>query len=166
MTVVRARVNEDDSPLDIIEHLVVANDWVFERPNDQEIAIQVPGRWCDYSIYFAWNSSANAVHFSLAVDNRVPPEKASPMSELLALANEKLWAGHFAVWQDEGLLTYRHALMLRGSAGPTVEQIEDVVENAIYETERFYPAFQYVMWGGKPPKDALAAAMIDTVGEA
>ena len=78
MTEMHTLENEDDSPLDIIEHLVVANDWVFERPNNQEIAIQVPGRWCDYNIYFAWNSSASAMHFSLAVDNRVPRKRLCP----------------------------------------------------------------------------------------
>ncbi len=166
MTVMRSLETERGSPLDVIEHLINANDWIFDRPNDQELAVQVPGRWCDYNIYFAWNEKASAMHFTLAVDNRVPAEKIGAVNELLALANEKLWMGHFAVWRDEGLLTYRHALPMRGSGGPTVEQIEDLVENAIWETERFYPAFQYVMWGGKTPSDALAAAMIETVGEA
>ena len=36
----------------------------------------------------------------------------------------------------------------------------------ITECERFYPAFQFVLWGGKSPADALAAAMLECVGEA
>jgi hypothetical protein len=34
------------------------------------------------------------------------------------------------------------------------------------ECERFYPAFQFVVWGGKSPAQAIASAMIDPVGEA
>ncbi|MGH6959444.1 MAG: YbjN domain-containing protein, partial [Dongiaceae bacterium] len=34
------------------------------------------------------------------------------------------------------------------------------------ECERFFPAFQFVLWGGKSPEEALAAAMLETVGEA
>ena len=34
------------------------------------------------------------------------------------------------------------------------------------ECERFYPAFQYVIWGGKSAIDSISAAMVDTVGEA
>jgi hypothetical protein len=34
------------------------------------------------------------------------------------------------------------------------------------ECERFFPAFQFVVWGGKEPNEALAAAMIDVEGEA
>ena len=46
------------------------------------------------------------------------------------------------------------------------EQIEDLVDIALTECERFYPAFQLVVWGGKGAEDAIAAAMIDPQGEA
>ena len=35
------------------------------------------------------------------------------------------------------------------SPGASAEQIEDLVEIALSECERFYPAFQLVVWGGK-----------------
>ena len=40
------------------------------------------------------------------------------------------------------------------------------VEAAIEECDRFYPAFQFVLWGDKSPSEALAAAMVDAAGEA
>jgi len=46
------------------------------------------------------------------------------------------------------------------------EQLNDLVEVAISESERFYPAFQYVVWAGKSPSDALTASILETVGEA
>ncbi|HER27702.1 MAG TPA: hypothetical protein ENI69_11395 [Rhodospirillales bacterium] len=153
-------------PLDIVEQLVDQNDWVFERRNDQEMAVQVPGRWCDYSMFFAWNDTADAVHFTCAFEMRVPDSKRGPVHELLAIINERMWLGHFGIWDDEGLPMYRHAIPLRGTQGPSLGQIEDMVDTAIMECERFYPAFQYVIWGGKTPEQAVEAAMIDTVGEA
>ena len=53
-----------------------------------------------------------------------------------------------------------------GSEPPSSEQVEDLVDIAVSECERFYPAFQLVIWGGKPAAEALAVAMIDPVGEA
>jgi hypothetical protein len=41
-----------------------------------------------------------------------------------------------------------------------------LVESAIDECERFYPVFQFVLWGGKTPAEAMAAAMTETQGEA
>ena len=167
MTAIRTQVRANaSSALDIVEQIVVANDWSFDRHDDCEMAVQVPGRWCDYSMFFTWNEEARAIHFTCAFDMRVPADKRHPVFELLALANEKLWIGHFSVWTDDGLPMFRHALPLRGSGGPSAEQMEDVMESALIECERFYPAFQYVVWGGKAPGDALAAAMIETVGEA
>jgi hypothetical protein len=41
-----------------------------------------------------------------------------------------------------------------------------VIEAAVDEVDRFYPVFQFVLWGGKSPKDAIAAALVETRGEA
>ncbi|HJN25152.1 MAG: YbjN domain-containing protein [Rhodospirillales bacterium] len=161
-----AAETQSQHPLDVIERIVDDNDWISDRRNDQEMAVQVPGRWCDYSMFFAWNDTADAMHFTCAFDMRVPEENREQVHELLILINEKMWLGHFGIWDDEGLPMYRHALPLRGTHGPSLGQMEDMVETAIMECERFYPAFQYTIWGGKSAADSITAAMIDTVGEA
>ncbi|MBF0334264.1 MAG: YbjN domain-containing protein [Alphaproteobacteria bacterium] len=154
------------NPLDVVEQFVTANDWPFDRRNDEELAVEIPGRWCDYSLYFAWREDLGAMHFTCAFDVKVPANKRPSIHELLALINEKLWLGHFGLWHDEGVPMFRHAVLLRGIGGTSVEQIEDLVDIAITECERFYPAFQFVIWGGKSATDAIAASLLDTVGEA
>ena len=99
-------------------------------------------------------------------DVRIPTERHNDIHVLLALINEKMWLGHFDLWTDEGLPMYRHAIPLRGTSGLAPEQLNDLVEVAISESERFYPAFQYVVWAGKTPADALTASILETVGEA
>ncbi len=153
-------------PLDTVEQLVELNEWSFDRHNHEEMVVQVPGTWCDYSLYFAWNSDMEAMHFTCAFDMRVTEEKREQVGILLAVINEKLWLGHFGLWGEGGLPMFRAALPLRGHPGVTVEQAEDLVETAIIECERFYPAFQHVIWGGKTVSEAVEAAMIETVGEA
>ena len=61
---------------------------------------------------------------------------------------------------------FRHALPLRGGHGASLEQLEDLLDAAVSECERFYPAFQSVIWGGMNAESALAAAMFDVAGEA
>jgi hypothetical protein len=77
-----------------------------------------------------------------------------------------MWLGCFGMWDDEGLPMFRHALPLRGAGAPSIEQLEDLLDTGICECERFYPAFQYVIWGGKSATDAVKLAMIETAGEA
>lgn len=155
-----------ESPIDVIERIVAANEWAFERPSDEEMAVQLPGRWCDFNFYVSWEQSVSTVQFTLNLHMRVAATKRPALHELLALVNEKVWMGHFAVWQEEGLVVFRHALPFRDTSGPSNAQMEDLIQNALEESERFYPAFQYVIWGGKSAQEALAAAMIETVGEA
>jgi len=154
------------NPLDLVEQFVTANDWPFDRRNDDEMAVEVPGKWCDYSLYFAWREDIGAMHFTCAFDMKVRSAKRAQLYELLALVNEKMWLGHFGLWAEEGVPMFRHAVLLRGVGGASMEQIEDLVDIALSECERFYPAFQFVLWGGKSAPDAIMAALLDTVGEA
>ena len=154
------------NPLDLVEQFVTANDWPFDRRNEDEMAVEVPGRWCDYSLYFAWREDIGALHFTCAMDMKVQNNKRGHLHELLASVNERLWLGHFGLWAEEGVPMFRHAVLLRGLMGASMEQIEDLVDIAVSECERFYPAFQFVLWGGKSPADAISAALLDTVGEA
>jgi hypothetical protein len=154
------------NPLDLVEEIVSAHDWPFDRCSTDEMVVDITGQWCNYHLHFAWLEDLSAMHFSCALDMRVPRAKRSPVAELLCMVNEKLWLGHFDVAEEDGMPIFRHTTLLRGAAGPTVEQLEDLVDIAITECERFYPAFQFVTWGGKSPKQSIEAALLDTVGEA
>ena len=41
-----------------------------------------------------------------------------------------------------------------------------MVDIAVHELDRFYPAFQYVVWGNQSAHAAVSSIMFDTVGEA
>lgn len=153
-------------PIDAIENTISRYEWPMDRTSDAEMTVQLPGRWCDYSLFINWSESAQAIQFTCAVDMRVQKDHRAQMYELLALINEQLWLGHFTIWSEDGMPMFRHSLPLKGSNGLSPEQVADVVETALYECERFFPAFQYVVWGGRTAVDAVQAAMIETVGEA
>lgn len=154
------------NPLDMIEEIVSEHEWPFDRQGDDELTVGVTGKWCDYQLWFSWRPEVGALQFSCAFDLKPPEPRRRDLHSLIVMLNEKLWIGHFDLWGDEGLLVYRHALLLRGSGGPNSEQIEDLVEIGLSECERFYPAFQFAVWGGKSPREAIEAAMLETVGEA
>ena len=154
------------NPIDLVERIASSNEWVFERAGENELAVEVGGCWCDYHLHFCWREDAHALHLSCAFDMRVPKGKLAPVHHLLAMVNEKMWLGHFDLWSEDGLPLFRHAVPLRGTPGASAEQLEDLVDVALRECERFYPAFQFVIWGGKDAAEAVAAAVIDPVGEA
>jgi hypothetical protein len=84
----------------------------------------------------------------------------------MALINEQVWLGHFDVWSNGSVLLYRHGLMLGDDGLLSLVQAQTAIEAAVDECDRFYPAFQFLLWGDKTPAEALASALIDAAGEA
>ncbi|MBM86199.1 MAG: hypothetical protein CMM47_09270 [Rhodospirillaceae bacterium] len=154
------------NPLDLLEEIVGANEWPHERASGEELAVEINGRWCDYRLFFLWQEDMSALHFSCLFETRVATEKHGDIHSLLALINEKLWLGHFDLCSEQGTPMFRHTLLLRGAGAASVEQLEDLVDVAISEADRYYPAFQFVMWGGKSAAEAMEAALIEVVGTA
>ena len=154
------------NPLDIVEQIVLANDWAFDRLGDDEVAAEVSGRGCVYHLWFAWRPERAALQFSCTFPVHVPDRRRAALYPLLAMINERLWIGHFDVSSEGGMVMFRQAMALRGGPGVSAEQVHDLVEAALDECTRYYPAFQYVIWGGKSPSEAMDLAMVQTVGEA
>ena len=154
------------NPLDILEELASANNWPFDRFSESELMLDVAGQWCDYHVCVIWHEDLSAILFSCHFEHRVPADKREAANQLLAAVNERLWLGHFELSADEGTPQFRHTLPLRGAASASVEQLEDLLDTALMESERFYPALQMVVWGGRPVPEALQASLMDTVGEA
>ena len=87
-------------------------------------------------------------------------------NELIAAINEQLWVGHFDIWTHTGMIMYRQALVLPGGLTASTAQCESMLVGAIHACERYFPAFQFVVWAGKNAAEAMSAAMFDTQGEA
>ena len=158
---------ESSAPIDMLEAYYAAHGWTHER-HDDEVVASVKGSWTEYELRAMWREDDQVLQFLAFPDIKVTDDRRGAMYEAIGLVNEQLWIGHFELWSSSGVLLYRHAAMVDGEEEGTMSlaAAELLVESAIDECERFYPVFQFVLWGGKTPKEALAAALIDTQGEA
>ena len=158
---------DDAAPIDMLERYFAAHGWTAER-DDDEIVAKVKGSWTEYELRAIWREDDSVLQFLAFPDVRVADHARPAMYEAIGLVNEQLWIGHFELWSSSGILLYRHAAVISGDEEPalSLDGAELIVESAIDECERFYPVFQFVLWGGKTPKEALAAALIETQGEA
>ena len=156
------------APIDMLESYYAAHGWAHERLGDDEIVANVKGSWAQYELRGVWRDEDRVLQFLALPEIRVPDDKRQAMYETIGLVNEQLWLGHFEMWASSGILLFRHAALLEGGdeAVMTLDQVEVLVEAALDECERFYPVFQFVLWGGKTPAEAIAAALIETQGEA
>ena len=159
---------DTSAPIEMLEHYFSAHGWAHERSGEEEIVANFQGSWAQYELRGVWRPEDQVLQFLAFPDIKATPEKRQALYESLGLINEQLWLGHFEMWSGSGLIVFRHATILdtRENDGLTLDQAEAIIEAALEECERFYPVFQFVLWGGKSPGEAIAAALIDTHGEA
>jgi hypothetical protein len=158
----QSRVN----PLDVVERVAAGNGWAFERAGDDEITILVSGKWSEYQVSYTWMFNIEALHLACAFELKVPERCRLEVQQLISLINEQMWVGHFDLWIQEGLVMYRHALVLSGGVEATNRQCEALLGTALEVCERYFPAFQFVVWAGKSARESLDAAMFETQGQA
>ncbi|NJR80746.1 YbjN domain-containing protein [Sphingomonas corticis] len=160
---------EAEAPLDMLEAYFAAHGWPCER-HEEEITATVKGSWTEYELRALFREEDSVLQFLAFPDVKVSDERRAAIHETLALVNEQLWVGHFELWSSSGILLYRNASLIDAGeeeeATLSLAAAELLVESAIDECERFYPVFQFVLWGGKTPREAIAAAMVETQGEA
>ncbi len=157
---------DEAPPVDMLAAFFEARGWTIESQGEEEISATIRGSWTSYQLRAIWRPDDHVLQLLLLPEMRVPSDKQPAIYETLALINEQLWLGHFDFWSNSSMLLFRHAFIIGQSGMLGLDQAQAIVDLAIEEWERFYPVFQFVLWGDKSPRDAIDSAMIDTLGEA
>jgi len=154
------------NPLEVVENMATTHQWSFERACEDELTIVVRGKWTDYQLSFTWMHDIEAMHVACAFELKVPERSHAEVGRLIAMINAQMWIGHFDLWSKDGLVMFRHSLVLAGGVEASGRQCEVLLSTALDASERYYPAFQFVVWAGEGAREALEAAMFETAGQA
>jgi len=164
-----ARPEEIDTPhdpLDVVEHVLVAENLPFDRTDEGDLAFSLAGDWKDYELWFAWRPEGDCLQLCCALDLRVAKSRKTAAYELVGLINQRTWMGHFEVWAEDGEIVFRHSLALPLGERPTLAQAASMIDAAIEAADRYYPAFDFMVRGNKKPQEAIDACLFETVGTA
>ncbi|MEO0327375.1 MAG: YbjN domain-containing protein [Pseudomonadota bacterium] len=159
-------IEREIHPVDLIESIATQHKWEFERSSEDEISLSVGGNWTEYNVSLSWMEDFEALHLACAFNVKVPESRVVEVTRLLSLINEQLLIGHFDIWASEGTVMFRQTLMLNGGAVPTGEQVECLLLSALEACERYYQAFQFVIWAGNTAENAIDCALFETSGSA
>jgi hypothetical protein len=159
------------SPIDDMESFLMTTNWRFERVSSHEIVVNLKGQYCEYHITIAWLEQNDILHiafsFSIGLSSETLPMKQEySLMKLLCLMNESMQVGHFDLWREENSIVWRHAHALSDNYPLIPTTISKIFRLALESCERHYPAFQFVLWAGHSPIDALRCVLFETVGEA
>jgi hypothetical protein len=154
-----------NDPLDVVEHVLAAENLPFDRTEDGDLAFSLAGDWKDYELWFAWRPEGDCLQLCLSMDLTATKAQRAAAHELIAQINTRVWLGHFELW-DDGEIIFRHGMALQTGEQPSLAQAAAMIDVAMEGADRFYPAFDFLVRGAKSPDDAIAACMFETVGEA
>jgi hypothetical protein len=154
-----------NDPLDVVEHVLTAENLAFDRTEDGDLAFSLAGDWKDYELWFAWRPEGDCLQICLSLDMTVAAEMRAAALDLIAQVNPRCWLGHFELWED-GEIIFRHGMPLMTNEQPSLAQAAAMIDVAVEGADRFYPAFEFLIQGSKSPAEAIAACMFETLGEA
>ncbi len=158
---------ESNNPLDLVEELVEARGWTFERTDDEFIMIDLPGLKAKYEVCMEWQEEFSSLLFACSLPIEIQPAQYEMAVKTIEQINQNLWLGHFDLSNKGKFPTMRHTFLFRMiPTGLAVDIVNDVLELAIAECNRFYTTFQMIQAGDVGLQDNLHAAVFETVGEA
>ena len=158
-------LEDEIHPIDIVEHLAEHHEWEFDRIEENQIAMAVQGQWRTYSITLAWSGFDETLRLICSFEMEPPTEKLKDLYEILNVANDRCWTGAFTFWEEQRLMVYRYGLVLAGQIA-TAEQIDTMISSSVLAAEKYYPAFQLVIYDNQSPDRAMQVAIAEAYGHA
>ncbi len=153
------------NPLDSVEEILCANDWVFDRMTEDELTVQITGKMGEYTLFFLWQEEYSAMRFSCQFDLDVRRDAMNAAAKTMTDINSSLWLGHFAFREGTEIPCFCHTTLFRGMTQTSgADHIQDMVDIALAECERFYPVFEIFSRGVPENDNDIRLAMMPVEG--
>ena len=153
-------------PLEQLEAAAGLLEIESERIDEAELHIAMPGAWRDAGVWFTWRRELSTVQMGAPLDIKVPESLMGQAARLVTMINERLWIGHFDLWTEDKAIVYRNAVLLPEDGAIDTTQAQYLIQGASEAIDRFFPAFNFLVWGGKTPEEALEGSLFETHGSA
>ena len=154
------------NPIDIVEEVIYEKKWSFSRADEYELVADMASKCCQYRLYFTWSENIRAISFTITFDLKFPQLKIIKAYELIGLINEKLWLGHFYITSKNGIPAFRHTILSNSDNDFLHKKLENLVDIALYECEKYYPAFQHVLFDEIEPSESISFTNFEVLGSA
>ena len=158
------------NPLDGVEEALMNNDWVYSRPQHDELAVHIHGKNCNYSLTFLWQEEFRALQFFCLYDMDIPNHKREQAIRAIHNVNENIWLGHFElpdIQKNNSFPQFRHTSLFRGAnIASGADLIADLIDIGVSECERHFSIFDLLARDTNLDDSLLDLLTQDTQGQA
>ena len=152
-------------PINLLEEIIISKNWVFERPIEDEIYIEVPTKYSNLIIQVTWLSNQGRIEIRSFFYNKMNFSKNIEIYKLLNLINNRIDYGHFII-NERSYPTFKNSIIVKDPKNINFDLLREVLNYAILESERFFPVLQLVLWSGKKAEEAVMFFDFKTEGKA
>ena len=155
-----------ENPIDTVENIFFTRSFEMERRGPNEVVVEVQGKWKNMALFFSWEENMKCLHMSCLIDIKSNLQDRSKIFELLALANENLWVGHFSYWAEQNMPVFKHSIFLNYGEEFFEHKIAQMIDIAVNECDRLYPVFNAILNKGREPSEVFYPFLMETMGQA
>ena len=153
------------NPINLLEEIIISKNWVFERPIEDEIYIEVPTKYSNLIIQVTWLKDRGRIEIKSFFYNKMDFSSNNEIYKLLNLINNKIDYGHFIINENK-YPTFKNSIIIKDQMNIKFDLLREILNYAILESEKFFPILQLVLWGGKKAEEAILFFDFKTEGKA
>ena len=158
-------IDSKSHPINLLEEIIISKNWIFERPIEDEIYIEVPTKYSNLIIQVNWLKNQSRIEIRSFFYNKMDFSNNVEIYKLLNLINNRINYGHFIINEDS-FPTFKNSIIVKDHKNIKFDLLKEVLNYAILESERFFPILQLVLWGGKKAEEAILFFDFKTEGKA
>jgi len=142
---------------DVLSYFEKEHKGYFEVGEEQQIVREtIKGDNSSYKVAVAWNDEASRINFWVRDIMAIPQPKRATAGTLVNMINWRLDLSDFEFDMEDGELMVNLSFNLRdGTLGH--DQIDSHFNAVVWIADKYYPAFQKVVWADVSPEEALAS---------
>ena len=101
-------------PINLLEEIIISKNWVFERPIEDEIFIEVPTKYSNLIIQVTWLKNRGRIEIRSFFYNKMDFSNNVEIYKLLNLINNKIDYGHFVINENK-YPTFKNSIIVKNS---------------------------------------------------
>ena len=158
-------IDSKSHPINLLEEIIISKNWIFERPIEDEIYIEVPTKYSNLIIQVNWLKNKSRIEIRSFFYNKMDFSDNVEIYKLLNLINNRINYGHFII-NENSFPTFKNSIIIKDYKSIKFDLLKELLNYAILESERFFPILQLVLWGGKKAEEAILFFDFKTEGRA
>lgn len=153
-------------PIDSLETVLDSYNWVYERPEEDYLHLQLNGHNAAYEMSFFWDDTVGGLQIFVTFDLAFASQALTDVYPMLCALNAKMPLGHFELSQETHKPLFRHTILMSPLPETQAKSIsQNAVDLSIAQCERIAPAFVMMQNGDTVTPQTLAFLLEDSLGQ-